>query len=235
MEKNIQNNTNHTAFSIYKDKAIFVSENTYFDPNLVCIPKVYKELVKDVILTSGAITDRVEKMAEDIMTKNKGKTLTFIVIMKSTFVFASELQRNIMNYMKYENTTYSHFEFITVSSYENDKSTGDVKINCSESFLEGLKGKDIVIVEDLIDTGNTLQKLKLKLEKYQLNSIQFCILFFKLNKNNEDCKILADYLGFVIPDSFVVGYGMDFNEKFRDLNHLCTISEKGFNQFLNSK
>lgn len=235
MENNIDNNNDHTAFSIYKNKAIFVNESMYFDPNLVCISNAYKGLVKEIVLTSGTINDRVEKMAEEIMIKNKGKTLTFIVIMKSSFVFASELHKKIMNLMKFENTTYSHFEFVTVSSYQNDKSTGEVKINCSENFLENLKGKDILIVEDLIDTGKTLQKLKLKLENYGLNSLQFCILFYKLNKNNVDCQIFADYLGFVIPDSFVVGYGMDFNEKFRDLNHLCTISEKGFNQFLNCK
>lgn len=124
MENNIDNNNDHTAFSIYKNKAIFVNESMYFDPDLVCISNAYKGLVKEIVLTSGTINDRVEKMAEEIMIKNKGKTLTFIVIMKSSFVFASELHKKIMNLMKFENTTYSHFEFVTVSSYQNDKSTG---------------------------------------------------------------------------------------------------------------
>ena len=155
--------------------------------------------------------------------------ITFLVVMKSALLYSNYLLKFITEVKKdtkFGGSTY--FEYISSSSYSDDKSTGDVKINTAESVFRNLKGKNVVIVEDMYDSGLSLNHLLNYLKKFELNSLKISSLFVKMNPKNLQYKLHIDYIGFTIPeDTFIVGFGMDFNELFRDLNHSCVVSPEG--------
>ncbi|KAJ1566519.1 hypoxanthine phosphoribosyltransferase 1, partial [Cladochytrium tenue] len=117
------------------------------------------------------------------------------------------------------------FEFIKVKSYVNASSTGDVRISLSEEELASFRGKDLLIVEDIVDSGATMVALTRRLRQYEPASIKVVSLLLK--KTPRSNKYVPDFVGFAIPDDFVVGYALDYNEVFRDLDHICIISETG--------
>jgi hypoxanthine phosphoribosyltransferase len=114
-------------------------------------------------------------------------------------------------------------DYLKAKSYLNDQSTGMVKLTLSD-FSE-LNGKDVLLVEDIIDTGETMQKIISELKNHSPKSIKVASLLVKDTKRSNGYK--PDYAGFIIPDLFVVGYCLDYNENFRDLSHICIINEKG--------
>jgi hypoxanthine phosphoribosyltransferase len=85
----------------------------------------------------------------------------------------------------------------------------------------------VIVVEDIFDSGSTIMKLRNTLLGFQLKSLKFAVLFHKKNHKNLKHNFFADYIGFYIPDVFVIGYGMDYNEYYRDLSHLCVINQAG--------
>lgn len=103
------------------------------------------------------------------------------------------------------------YEFLKVKSYHNDQSTGDIKISLSEEELQGFKGKDVLIVEDIVDTGKTMVALLHLLAKYEPASVKVVSLLVKRTDRSNNYK--PDYAGFSIPDLFVVGYCLDYNGK----------------------
>ncbi|KAJ2826345.1 hypoxanthine phosphoribosyltransferase 1 [Coemansia sp. 'formosensis'] len=120
-------------------------------------------------------------------------------------------------------------DFVRVKSYENDKSSGQVHISMTEKELQELKGKNLLLVEDIIDTGKTMQKLLETLGKYEPKSVKVASLLVK--KTPLSCGYIPDYVGFAVPDLFVVGYCLDYNDIFRDLDHICAISEVGKSKY----
>lgn len=117
-------------------------------------------------------------------------------------------------------------EFMNVSSYEGTSSTGNVKVDGGDSKFKNLMGKDLLIVEDIIDTGTTLSHLVPFLkEKCQPKSIEICSLLVK--RLDEPPKADAKYIGFSIPNHFIVGFGLDYNELYRDVKDIWIISQKG--------
>jgi hypoxanthine phosphoribosyltransferase len=103
-----------------------------------------------------------------------------------------------------------------------------VKIDILE---EDIRGKNILVVEDIFDSGTTIMKTKQVVESYGPSSLKIASLFHKRNPKNLVYNYYADYIGFVIPDEFVVGFGMDYNEAYRDLNHLCVINQAGIEYY----
>jgi hypoxanthine phosphoribosyltransferase len=117
-------------------------------------------------------------------------------------------------------------EFIRVSSYEGTSSTGKVKLGGGID-LTNLTGKDVIVVEDIIDTGNTLSYLIPTLQAdAQPRSVEVVSLLSK-RVDDKPTKYKAKYVGFSIPDSFIIGYGLDYNELYRDLGDIYVISQKG--------
>ena len=104
----------------------------------------------------------------------------------------------------------------------------DVKVPVSE---EQVRGRNILIVEDIFDSGTTIMKTREVLLKQGIASLKVATLFHKKNHKNIKHNYLADFVGFLIPDVFVIGYGMDYNEYYRDLNHLCVINKEGIEHF----
>ena len=94
-----------------------------------------------------------------------------------------------------------------------------------------ITGKHVLVVEDMYDTGQSMQRLLSTLQSLGPMKVQTCVAFHKKTEKNISTGYFADFIGFFVPDSFVIGYGMDYNEKFRDVQHLCVLNEKGIAQF----
>ena len=157
-------------------------------------------------LTEEQITERVKAMGEQISRDYGGETVYLICILKGSIFFTCELAKRIASPVE--------IDFMSVSSYGNGTtSSGAVRI--VKDLDEPLEGKDVLIVEDIIDSGNTLHYLVEILYKRRPNSIKICTLLDKPERRTADVKV--DYSGFNIPDEFVVGYGLDYAQKYRNL------------------
>ncbi|KAJ3096479.1 hypoxanthine phosphoribosyltransferase 1 [Physocladia obscura] len=121
------------------------------------------------------------------------------------------------------------YEFAKVKSYHNSESTGNVKISLSEEELILYKGKHLLIVEDIIDTGITMVALLEKLKTYQPASVKVVSMLLKRTERSNG--YVPDHYGFSIPDHFVIGYGLDYNEVFREMEHICIISKSGIEKY----
>ncbi|KAJ1939753.1 hypothetical protein FBU59_004017 [Linderina macrospora] len=190
------------------------------------IPDHYQDDVKSILIPHGLIMDRIAKLAQIITSEYDNERITVCCVLKGGHQFFSDL----INYMKKAlnkqgKTLPMTLDFVRVKSYENDQSTGDVRISWTEKELKELKGKNLLLVEDIIDTGNTMKKLLATLEKYELKSLKVASLLLK--KTPLSCGYVPDYVGFAVPDLFVVGYCLDYNDIFRDLDHICAISDVG--------
>jgi len=161
-----------------------------------------------VLISEEELHKRINEIAKQIYQDYNGNEVTFICILKGSIFFTVELAKRMPNDI--------NFEFIRVSSYHGQNSTGVIKMKVD---LQGdIKGKDVIVIEDIIDTGRTLLYLKEYLKSKEPNSIKICSLLDK--KERRVCEMEADYVGFDIPDKFVVGYGLDVDEHYRNLPYI---------------
>ena len=157
-------------------------------------------------LTEEQITERVKAMGEQISKDYAGKQVHLICVLKGGVFFACELAKRI--------SVPVTIDFMSVSSYGDDtKSSGVVKI--VKDLDQPLEGRDVLIVEDTIDSGRTLSYLIEILKKRNPASLKLCTLLDKPERRTADVKV--DYSGFNIPDELVVGYGLDYAQKYRNL------------------
>lgn len=195
------------------------------------IPAHYEDSVKSVLISKGAILDRVEKLASDIISdysaNNNTTTLHLICVLKGGNGFFNDLQTCLRSLWNAPHVPYT-FDFIRCKSYEGTSSTGDVQISACD--LKKLAGRDVVLVEDIVDTGLTMSKVVPLLKAEGVRSLKVASLLEKRREDGE-CHYTADYVGYSIPDEFVVGYCLDYNDAFRDLQHICCISESGIDRF----
>ncbi len=162
----------------------------------------------DVLINEVKIQARIKEIARQIEKEYEGKQLVFLGILKGSLPFLWELAKNIKNDVR--------FEFIEVSSYEGTESTGKIKIN--KELTESITGKDVIIVEDIVDTGRTLTFLKEYLLEKKPNSLKIAALLSKPSRRV--MEIGVDYIGFQIEDKFVVGFGLDYDQKYRNLPYV---------------
>lgn len=166
-----------------------------------------------VLITEEEINKRLDELAEQLMKEYKGKELVFLCILKGSVFFTVELSKRIENNIK--------FEFIEVSSYEGHESTGKVKIN--KDITQSIEDKDVIIIEDIVDTGRTLSFLKEYLLQKKPASLKLCALLDKPSRRI--VPVEADYIGFTIEDKFVIGYGLDDEQNYRNLSYIGYIEE----------
>lgn len=196
------------------------------------IPPQYQDAVSHVLIPHGLIQDRIHKLAFDINQEYADKTLHLLCVLKGGSSFFWELQSALINLSSHRRTNTAKFQFsfdfVRVKSYEGTESTGTVQITGTD--MRNLKGRHLLLVEDLIDSGLTMSQLVPHIEKNaQPASIRVAALMEK--RTHRSCGFKADYVGFDIPDLFVVGYSLDFNEAFRDMLHICVINEHGIEKF----
>ena len=164
-----------------------------------------KEKVK-IFLPEHEVDQRIEEIAKQISEDYAGKTVHLICILKGSVFFMCELAKRI--------TVPVTMDFMSVSSYGNDtKSSGVVRI--AKDLDEPLEGKDVLVVEDIIDSGRTLSYLLEILGKRNPKSLRLCTLLDKPDRRVTEVHV--DYTCFNIPDEFVVGYGLDYAQKYRNL------------------
>lgn len=166
-----------------------------------------------VLISEEKINNRLDELANQIMDEYKGKDIVFLCILKGSIFFTVELAKRIKNNIQ--------FEFVEVSSYENNESTGKVKLN--KDITQSIEGKEVIIIEDIVDTGRTLAFLKELLLEKKPASLKICSLLDKTSRRIANVK--ADYVGFAIEDKFVVGYGLDDEQNLRNLNYIGYIEE----------
>ncbi|KAM4706075.1 phosphoribosyltransferase domain-containing protein 1 [Rhinophrynus dorsalis] len=151
--------------------------------------------------------------------------ITVLCVLKGGYRFCTDLVEHIKNLSRNSERFISmRVEFIRLRGYCNDKSTEELQIIGGEE-LSKLNGKNVLIVEDIVSTGRTMTALLSHIEKYNPKMVKVASLLVKRSPNSNKYK--PDYTGFEIPNIFVVGYALDYNEHFRDLHHLCVINDKG--------
>lgn len=171
-----------------------------------------KMKVGEILLTEEQIKDGVSKLAEQVNRDYAGKDLIVVGILKGCFVFISDLVRRL------DGDVQVHF--MQVSSYgSGTESTGELRIKKDLSI--DIAGKHVLIAEDIVDSGNTLAKLIPMLEERNPASVKVCALLSKPSRRQVDYD--PDYTGFEIPDKFIVGYGLDCDERFRQLPYIAVV------------
>ena len=165
--------------------------------------------VKKVLLSEEELHAKVAEMGAQVTQDYEGKNLLLVTVLKGAVIFLADLMREIKQ--------PAEIDFMVVSSYGSGvKSSGVVKI--VKDLDINLEGKDILIVEDILDSGMTLDYIKNILQDRNPASIRICTLLDKPARRKVDLQ--ADYVGFTIPDDFVIGYGLDYDEKYRNLPYI---------------
>lgn len=159
----------------------------------------------DVMISEQEIDRKVEEVAAKISSDYEGGSVVVIGVLTGAFIFTADLIRSLT-------VPVETVDFVQVSSYEGDKSTG--KLVFKKDISTDIAGKDVLIVEDIVDTGRTLKQLKKMLEERNPKSIKICTAFDKPSRRVTD--LVPDYNCFTIPDKFIVGYGLDYDGKYRD-------------------
>ena len=162
-----------------------------------------------VLISKEALSQKVQEIGAQISKDYEGKNLMMVSVLKGSVVFMADLMRAV--------TVPAEIDFMSVSSYGTGaKTSGVVKI-IKDLDIE-LAGRDLLIVEDILDSGLTLSYIKKILMERGPRSIKICTLLDKPERRKAD--VFADYSGFEVPDEFVVGYGLDFAEKYRNLPYI---------------
>ena len=165
-----------------------------------------------VLLTREQIARKVAELGDRITRDFEGESVVLVGVLKGATIFLADLAREIR--------LDATFDFIAVSSYGNSREqSGEVKL--MKDVDHSMQGKNIILVEDILDTGLTLAYLKRQLLGHQPKSLKIAALLDKVSRRQE--PIHGDYVGFEIPDEFVVGYGLDFAERFRNLPDICIL------------
>ena len=162
-----------------------------------------------VLVSESQIKRRVRKLASEITSFYDGKPLTFIVLMNGGLLFGADLARAVKLPLRWE--------AFSCSSYADDRSSGKLLIR--SELKNPVKGRHLLVIDDILDTGFTLKKIIAHFEQAGALSVRTCVL---LNKNiSGKYYQTPDWVGFEIPDEYVVGYGMDYNEEFRNLPYIA--------------
>ena len=159
----------------------------------------------DTLISEQQIYQRIKELAGKISEENPSGNTILVCVLKGAFLFASDLCR--------ATSIQVEIDFITASSYSGTKSSGDVKISAGKPV--DYDGKHVVIIEDIVDTGLTMKKICEHFEALGVKSVKTAALLSKAAHRKHTVEI--DYCGFDIEDNFVVGYGLDYNQRFRDL------------------
>jgi hypoxanthine phosphoribosyltransferase len=171
---------------------------------------IYK--IDRTMISEAEISQRVKELASEIENDFNNEPIILIIVLKGSFVFAADLIREMKGDI--------NIDFISVSSYSDQtETTGKVKL--LKDLDADITNQNVVVIEDIIDSGLTLHFLRDHLQMHKPKNIKICTLLDKPERRRVDMKV--DYVGFVIPDEFIVGYGIDYAQKFRNLPYIATV------------
>ncbi|MBQ4073101.1 MAG: hypoxanthine phosphoribosyltransferase [Clostridia bacterium] len=175
---------------------------------------MHEDLAK-ILISKEDIEKRVKEIGAQITSDYQGESVLMVGILRGAVVFFSELVKNVDLDVR--------FDFMVVSSYgSGSTSSGEVRI--IKDISQPIEGKNVLIIEDIIDTGNTLKNLKRMLLTRNPKSLKIVSLLDKPSRRKVEME--GDYVGFVVPNEFVVGYGLDYDEKYRNLPEIGVLKEE---------
>ncbi|WP_036729108.1 hypoxanthine phosphoribosyltransferase [Peptoniphilus mikwangii] len=164
---------------------------------------------KKIIFTREEITKRIKELGAELTKEYKDKDLIVISLLRGSFIFAADLVREI--------DTVLEIDFLTTASYGNSEvSSGRVKF--LSELRSNIKGRDVLVIDDIVDTGHTMKSVVEKLKGYEPKSIKTCVMLDKPSRREVDIK--ADYVAFEIPDLFIVGYGLNYGDFYRNVPYI---------------
>ena len=169
------------------------------------VPSRWRKEVERILITDAQIARRIRQMSRDMVRDFTGRELVVVSLLNGTVMFLADLIRSLSLPLR--------LDFIGVSSYGAGTESGDL-VFTKELRLD-VRGRDVLLVDDILDTGKTLYRVRNKLRALKPRRIKTCVLLNKAARRVE--AVEADYIGFEIPDFFVVGYGLDFAERYRNL------------------
>ena len=182
------------------------------------VPTRWRKEVERILITDGQLARRIRQMARDIEHDFRGRETVVVSLLNGTVMFLADLIRHLSLPLR--------LDFIGVSSYGAGTESGDL-VYTKELRLD-VRDRDVLLVDDILDTGKTLSRVIPKLRALKPRRIQVCVLLDKPARRVEDVE--ADYVGFKIPDYFVVGYGLDFAERFRNLPFVGVLHQHIYKQ-----
>lgn len=171
--------------------------------------KIHDKQFKLSIPNSDIMTV-IDRVAKEITADMQGTQPLFICILNGSFIFAADLLKEIK--------LPCEVSFVKMASYEGTETSGDIKELIG--FGEDIKGRDIIIVEDIVDSGNTMEKVVQRLREYEVKSMKIATLFYKPAAYKKDIPL--SYVGLEIPNDFIVGYGLDYDGLGRNLKDIYT-------------
>jgi hypoxanthine phosphoribosyltransferase len=173
-----------------------------------------KDKTFETSMPEAEIKNRVKELAQQMSRDLEGKNPLFLAVLNGAFIFAADLIR--------EMTIPCEISFVKLASYQGTTSTGT--IHEVIGINENLSGRTVVIVEDIVESGLTIKRMMEQIGTRNPASVQVCTLFFKPERLKEDLKL--DYVAFEIPNDFILGYGLDYDQQGRGLKDLYTLVEK---------
>ncbi|MBQ8834426.1 MAG: hypoxanthine phosphoribosyltransferase [Oscillospiraceae bacterium] len=174
--------------------------------------------IKEILLTEEQIKNRIKELGEELTREYEGKDPVVIGVLKGVVVFYADMIREIK--------VPCQMDFMWISSYAGTQSTGNMEIK--RDVTVDIKDRHVLILEDIFDTGNSLDYTYRHLMFKQPASLKICTLLDKPDRRRPGITLKADYTGFTIPNEFVVGYGLDFNEHYRNLPYVGILKPEAY-------
>lgn len=180
-------------------------------------PEYWADELDHVLITEEQLKSRVSELAAQLQQDYRGRELVIVALLNGTVLFLADLIRRLELPLR--------LDFIGVSSYGSGCTSGRLVV--TKELKLDVQGRDVLLLDDILDTGRTLTHVRARLEALGPRSIRICVLLDKKARRVE--PIEADYVGFEIPDEFVVGYGLDYAEKYRNLPFVGVLRETVYN------
>ena len=179
-----------------------------------------EENIKEVLLSEEQIQAKVKELAQQISREYEGKDPVFVGVLKGVVIFFADFVRNV--------TIPCEIDFMSIASYSGTTSTGRTEIR--KDLSADIKGRHVVILEDIFDTGTSLTFTVNHLLNKEPASLKVCTFLDKPERRKPGITLQADYVGFTIPNAFVVGYGLDYNEHYRNLPYIGVLKPEVYTE-----
>ena len=174
--------------------------------------------IQEVLLTEEQIQNRIDELGKILSQEYQGKDLVVLGVMKGVVVFYADMIRRL--------TVPCQLDFMWISSYEGTGSSGNVRVK--RDISTDIKGRHVLILEDIFDTGNSLSFVCEHLKAKEPASLKICTLLDKPSRRKPGVTLQADYVGFTVPNAFVVGYGLDYDEYYRNLPYVGILKPEAY-------
>ena len=177
-----------------------------------------ENMIEKVLITEEQIQARIRELGEELTREYEGKDPIVVGVLKGVVIFYADMIRELK--------VPCQMDFMWISSYAGTNSTGDMIVR--KDVSADVKGRHVLILEDIFDTGNSLDFVVKHLQSKEPASLKICTLLDKPERRKEGITLQADWTGFVVPNEFVVGYGLDFNEHFRNLSYVGVLKPEAY-------